>query len=387
MFIKFQGLNVSSKKIDSFYIENILTHNSHTELITSFDRFYLTFDSIYYNSEKFQSVFIFNFKSMKFESLHESNDDSKVLTVSSNTNYLYCLTSNSVGSRLVLTRFSGKIPIKQVHLDNIISSERIEHLVLASTDINAYLFDNETCLKCVFNLTDFELSKDKKQIESEVKLNENSTSSLLVGLVLLRERCKLISTGKEHLLFQTETSNNVYSFGVGLKGQLGNGKIENCFNEAQRIDLTDITLVQSGGWHSGVINVSGDCFMWGWNSSGQIGVTSNSESSSDTESVFVPSPTKICIQDLNGEVISKKIKRLSIGSRHSALIDCNDCVYVFGWNKYGQLFLPSGSLSSSIIERDFETDEIIEEPTRLSEFDNKVVDVKCGCWFTLLMTK
>jgi alpha-tubulin suppressor-like RCC1 family protein len=384
MLIKFQGLNVSSKKAESFEIDNVLRYNNESEIIANFDNFYLTFDSIYYYSAKFQSIFIFNFKSKKFEILNERNNDSKVVTLSSNSNYLFCLILNS--KELTLAQYSAKILRKQFRLENLVSFDKIERLVLASTDINTYLFDNGINLKCVLNLNDFEQTKDQKKLESELQLNENSTSSLPAGLVLLDEKCELVSTGKEHLIFRTTASQKLYSLGVGLKGQLGNGKIENCFNEVQCINLKDVSLVQSGGWHSGVIDTSGDCFMWGWNSSGQIGVTEVLDSSNDAESVFVPNPTKICIRDFNDEIMNIKFKRLSLGARHSALISIDNCVYVFGWNKYKQLCLDSQNCSLSQNDSDCEMDETIEEPRRLPRFDSLVFDVKCGCWFTLLMT-
>ena len=32
-----------------------------------------------------------------------------------------------------------------------------------------------------------------------------------------------------------------------------------------------------------------------------------------------------------------KFRKVSLGTRHSSLIDCENNFYVFGWNKYGQL--------------------------------------------------
>jgi alpha-tubulin suppressor-like RCC1 family protein len=385
MLIRFQGLNVSARKVESFEIENVLNYNNKSESIVNFENFYLTFDSIFFKSSQFNVVFILDLKAKHFEPVH-NDQDSQVLTAASNTNYLYLLTVRN--SQFEIVQYSGKHLIKKIQLQNLNELNLYKDLILASTDINVYLFQNEDSgLKCLFNLNDFESSKNKKQLATELQLNENSTSSLPPDLVLLDEACKSISTGKEHIVFQTASSNKLFSFGVGLKGQLGNNRIENCFEKAESISLENADLVQSGGWHSGVVDKSGDCFMWGWNSSCQLGITTGS----DVESVFVPTPTKISVCDFGGEKLSEvKFRKLSVGARHTALISTQNSAYVFGWNKYGQLFLEQDNSAMLIQSRsgsdESDRDEIIEEPTKLDQFENEVCDVKCGCWFTLIMT-
>ncbi len=110
--------------------------------------------------------------------------------------------------------------------------------------------------------------------------------------------------------------------------------------------------------------------MWGWNSEEQVGVESNS--------AFISSPTKLTVLNefTNQEI---QFKNLSLGTRHSALIDVDCNLYVFGWNKYSQLFRREGHVDES-------HDSNVEEPFKTVLFNKKTVDVKCGCWFTLILT-
>lgn len=104
--------------------------------------------------------------------------------------------------------------------------------------------------------------------------------------------------------------------------------------------------------------------MWGWNSSNQLGIQ-------ETDSAFVTIPTKInIVNEFTNE--TAKFKKVSLGTRHSALVDSNDNLFTFGWNKYNQLF------------QDENDEPEFEEPTKVLQFERKIKDVKCGCWFTIL---
>lgn len=186
------------------------------------------------------------------------------------------------------------------------------------------------------------------------------------------------SSGKEHMLFLT-TSNKLYSFGIGTKGQLGIGKIENRYELTVIKPPDNVTPVKiaSGGWHSGFLDQNSDCYVWGWNLNGQVSV----EDESQNDSVFVVTPTKLVVLDeLSGKDV--KFASISLGSRHSALIDLNGNLYTFGWNKYGQLFMDR---DESINEEDemFNFDRPVKIDSE--EFDDKKVKrVKCGCWLTAI---
>jgi alpha-tubulin suppressor-like RCC1 family protein len=206
--------------------------------------------------------------------------------------------------------------------------------------------------------------------DQELKLNENASSSLVLNKILINERIKQFSCGKEHVLLLGSQSKSVYSFGIGTKGQLGHDKIENCFEPLVVSGLrAEIEVISAGGcgWHSAAIDSNGDCYAWGWNSHGQLGVLNE-------EGAFVPKPTKLSVlNELSGDEV--KFRRVAMGSKHTVVMDLGGSLYSFGWNKYKQLFE----------DDDGEEIEQIDEPLRLNEF--KVKDVKCGCWFTLTLSE
>jgi len=156
-----------------------------------------------------------------------------------------------------------------------------------------------------------------------------------------------------------------------LSGQLGHDEIQNYYEPKLISQLNDIVQISTGsmGWHSGAIDKKGRCYMWGWNSHGQIGLK--------TDSVFVTLPLKLVVFKSylsNEEVV---FKNLSLGSRHSVLLDQEGGVWTFGWNKYEQLMHERLSGESSK-EMD------IEEPSRVTTLLKFVTEVKCGSWFSLI---
>lgn len=357
MKILFYGLNVALSKADSFELEDFVTIDQTTiETIRDLSNFYISFDTIYYWSQSRKVIFELNTESRKLEPIITKN----FIDVSVNTNHLWCLTCDN--NVLELLQYTGRDLVSSIRLNNINSSES-KLLRVISTDINVYLFENSDAsgLKCLHNVNE---SNDEKRASIEIQLNEKSTCSLPIGQ-LIDQKCRSISHGKEHLLFLT--GSQLFSAGVGLKGQLGTGRIENSFDRVQAIECgKSIECVESGGWHAGWIDSEGRCFMWGWNSCGQIAA------SQDNDSAFVTHPTQIQIRNEHGEV---KFKRMSLGSRHSALISTRGELYVFGWNKYGQILVQN--------ELDYE-DQVEIEPQKIDWLAD-IQDVKCGNWQTLIL--
>ena len=369
MSIKFQGLNTTLKSTQSFEFSCVPT-NSRLENLNDF---YLTFDSIYFIANEPETPFkntpfALDMISKLFIKLDPdlfSNKAIKLLKVCSNTNYLWCLVLNQ--DELELLQYASFNLANRFKLNQ---HEEFQDLELIATDINVYLFRNDQSgLSCVFELKNRdEIGKDLR--EQEFKLNENAVSSLDLNKALTNERIKQFSAGKEHVLMLGSQSGRVYSFGIGTKGQLGHSKIENCFEVLPIFDLkAKIESISTGGsgWHSAAIDIDGNCYVWGWNSHGQLGIL-------DDESAFVPKPTRLSVvNELDG--LEVRFKKVSLGSKHSVLVDLSGDVYSFGWNKYKQLYEPDEG--EEVINQ-------IDEPLRLNEF--KVKDVKCGCWFTLTLS-
>jgi alpha-tubulin suppressor-like RCC1 family protein len=110
--------------------------------------------------------------------------------------------------------------------------------------------------------------------------------------------------------------------------------------------------------------------MWGWNSEGQIGV--------ENESSFITNPTELIIKnEFTNEQV--KFRNVSLGARHSILIDIENNLYAFGWNKYGQIF------KENDVAYSLNQDTNIEEPLKCFLSNKITIDVKCSNWFNLIL--
>lgn len=363
MKLIFQGFNISNKsvvKLDFELNEEIDFIQVHT-----------TFQAIYYlSSDSNKKLYVLDINQKKLLQMNEKflyEEALQLIGVCANTNFLWCLCSNNKRNQYEILKYSADSLVDRIETQvEMLNDKETQELHIVSSDINVYIFHNSSQgLKCLYELKS-KAQIDKKLHDEEVKLNENALSTLPINQLLLKERVKQISCGKEHILILSE-SKKVYSLGIGTKGQLGHGKIENCFDEPILIDSFEnkIEVISAGGWHSGAIDENGSCYIWGWNSEGQIGVLND-------DNAFINKPTKITLSD---DLASKEIKfkKLSLGSRHSALIDMENNLYVFGWNKYKQLMLDLGEMESNI-----------DEPLKCVQFNQNVIDVRCGKWFTLV---
>jgi alpha-tubulin suppressor-like RCC1 family protein len=75
----------------------------------------------------------------------------------------------------------------------------------------------------------------------------------------------------------------------------------------------------------------------------------------------------------NKDNLYVNFRKASLGSRHTALIDENMNLYMFGWNKYKQLLIDNVESCNQFA------------PVLIGDYKNRVLDVKCGTWFTLIL--
>lgn len=204
--------------------------------------------------------------------------------------------------------------------------------------------------------------------------------------LLLDQKVAQFASGKEHILFLTQpstpsSSGRLYSFGLGTKGQLGLGKIENRYELALVHTPPDLNIrsISAGGWHSAFLADNGECYLWGWNLNGQVSMavttSTDNDNDNDNDSVFVVSPAKLRV---TSNLTDVKFRAVSLGSRHSAVLDLDGNVYMFGWNKYGQIEAFDENDEASAVN-DVEMPVRIHRPTRVSS-------LKCGCWSTVFVT-
>uniref|UniRef100_A0A182KGH5 RCC1 domain-containing protein 1 n=1 Tax=Anopheles christyi TaxID=43041 RepID=A0A182KGH5_9DIPT len=87
-------------------------------------------------------------------------------------------------------------------------------------------------------------------------------------------RIRKVVTGFEHCLMLS-TNGDVYSWGGGLRGQLGNGEIVASSDLpciVQGLEGVKVIDIAAEGWHSAAVSAFGDLYTWGWNNQGQLGL-------------------------------------------------------------------------------------------------------------------
>lgn len=140
-----------------------------------------------------------------------------------------------------------------------------------------------------------------------------------------RESLRSIACGGAHTLFLTE-SGNVYATGLNDYGQLGISDDKSYLTEPFRISglPKEIVQISAGFHHSSAITVDGELYMWGNNSNGQLGLGKKAAS-------VVYAPTKV-------ECLSKvRIKMAALGAEHSIAITDNGEALSWGSGGSGRL--------------------------------------------------
>lgn len=137
---------------------------------------------------------------------------------------------------------------------------------------------------------------------------------------------KQVATGVKHCLLLTETG-IVYSFGENAVGQLGVGRkkendwrwVNPTINTPQQLALYDVEWVCAGETHN-VAKSEQDLWLWGGNSSGQLGLTCN-------EDQFLPVMSNI-----------QTASSAACGSNHTLVVSSGR-LWSFGSNSHRQLGL------------------------------------------------
>jgi len=154
-------------------------------------------------------------------------------------------------------------------------------------------------------------------------------------------------------------------------------------NEPRRIEFFDdlpcvVKDVACGGWHTVVLTDSpqchtsddvvltsdGDIYSFGWNESGQLGHPKENKTSISG----VPYPCDL------GSAIDP-VRHIACGARHSIAVLKSGKMYVWGFNKFGQLGL--GDLKNR------------QEPSEMTGLpsSSKICQIDCGRWHTFVRTQ
>ncbi|MCL7027791.1 hypothetical protein MKW94_030961 [Papaver nudicaule] len=134
-----------------------------------------------------------------------------------------------------------------------------------------------------------------------------------------------ISCGGAHTLFLSENG-RVSATGLNDFGQLGiSDKKAYTFDPLEVSSLPDeVIQISAGYYHSAAVTVNGELYMWGKNSSGQLGLGKSADK-------IVYSPTRV--DWLKGT----RIKKIALGSEHSVAITDDGAVLSWGAGGAGRL--------------------------------------------------
>ncbi|XP_011298818.1 ultraviolet-B receptor UVR8 [Fopius arisanus] len=215
------------------------------------------------------------------------------------------------------------------------------------------------------NLDEFITKIDKNS--SVVALTNLGRIFNIPNLIDMPKRVKFVDVacGFDHSIILADNG-DVYSMGMGTRGQLGHGDLEDCDEPTLIEALAGLNVIQiaAGGWHNAALTNDGDVYIWGWNSSGELGVAS------DQKVIAVPTVVDFTTDD--GDM-NEPMKKVQCGNNFTICLSNEGTLWGAGCNKYGQL---------GRSERSSENKNFIKLPTNFGS--KRIVDVICNEWGSVL---
>ena len=255
-----------------------------------------------------------NIKNYKF--ILGSNVHSLFLT---NTGEVYACGNNGLGQLGNGTNTNSNIPVK-VKLNSTTNLSGITAVSQGNVH-SLFLTNTGEVYACGYNELGQLGNGTNTDSNYPVKVKLNSTTNLS-GITA-------ISCGGYHSLFLTNTG-EVYACGNNELGQLGNGTNTNS-NYPVKVklnsttNLSGITAISCGGYHSLFLTNTGEVYACGNNELGQLGNGTNTNSNY---------PVKV---KLNSTTNLSGITAISCGFYYSLFLRNNNHVYSCGKGSYGRL--------------------------------------------------
>nr|XP_003704761.1 PREDICTED: RCC1 domain-containing protein 1 [Megachile rotundata]XP_012143900.1 PREDICTED: RCC1 domain-containing protein 1 [Megachile rotundata] len=180
-----------------------------------------------------------------------------------------------------------------------------------------------------------------------------------------------VACGFDHTILLAQNG-DIYSLGMGTRGQLGHGDLEDCDSPKliEALAGIKVTHISAAGSHSAVVTEQGDLYTWGWNTNGELGLPNQ-------ESKVVAVPTLVDFTDDQNKNVETFVKKVECGNNFTICMMDDGTLWGSGCNKYGQL----GQLRESLLN----TPKFVKLKV---PFDlKKIVNFKCREWGTVLITK
>lgn len=157
--------------------------------------------------------------------------------------------------------------------------------------------------------------------------------------------CQHISAGQHHLIYTTGQNKVI---GIG----------QNKFNQSENLSFPgEILAIRSGWTHNGCLLASGDVYLWGRNTYGQLASGKTTTSEHDAVELNVP----------------EKVQELHLGSEHGLVQSHTGNVYTWGWNEHGNC--GNGGEKNVLV------------PERIGLNGRRAVKSCCGAGFCMVVTE
>jgi alpha-tubulin suppressor-like RCC1 family protein len=149
------------------------------------------------------------------------------------------------------------------------------------------------------------------------------TGGVLAGVTLTQ-----ITMGYWHVCALASTG-AVYCWGYDVDGELGNGTTSSTPSNVPVLVSGGLTFTQisAGQYSTCGVTSAGAVYCWGLGSSGQLGVSGSTASSS----------TPVAVTATGTALAGRTIVQVAAGYYHTCALDSTGLVYCWGIDKYGQL--------------------------------------------------